>query len=1511
MKTNSIKFLTTSAAIASLWMAAATGARATGWIGGTGGDWSLGANWAGGLVPDASAGRPVGEVTNGTAVVSSVVPSVIEAWAGNGGIPGNIIVTNGGVLTVSNWLVLARTYNSSNTPLSTLTVSGTGVVQKGGDAFVIGDGNNGRGVLTLRDNGQIQIFGGYNQVGLGWGAYGEGWVYLQDNAVFNTPGFDINIADWGDARGHFYIKDNAALNASRFWIGRWDNTVGALWQTGGSVNGTGGAPNEWCIGGEGSGSPNAFGFYSLAAGTLTCPFNFQVGRYGKGILYQSGGTNTQSGWCDTARFTGSQGITWISGGLFTHTSTGTRYMVGENGRGEVTVSGTGVLDTAEALMMANGSAYLTLKGGTVQVPKIDKWGGTAYINFDGGTLKAKRSDPAFIANVMTEARVFPGNAIFDSAGYDVVVAQPLLPPSGGGVLSAPIFDRGAGYSAPPIVQITGDGIGALALAQIDPAAGTLTNIIVVCPGHDYTTASVTLVGGAPTTPAAPDVPVIGTVSSGGVIKNGAGTLTLSGVNQYTGASVVNAGKLVVTTASLGGGAYSVADNAGLGVTVAAAGTQLNAASLALASSTAATLDFDLGAFGNPASAVLNVLGGLAVNGVVTINIADALPQVGSFPLIQYGSRTGVRGFVLGSIPLGVQAHLATNSPNTVDLVITAVGLPRWDGQVGGIWDIGLTTNWTELSTGLPTYYKDGSAVLFDDAALGTTTVNLGTNVAPGSVRINNSNLVYTLIGTGKIGGTTGLTKQGTNTFTIANSAGNDYTGPTVISAGTLAVTNLANGGQPSAIGAAPAAAANLVLAGGTLSYSGPAVAIDRGYSVEAANSTVDAQGSLALGGRITATPGAGFVKTGPATLAYRGVGSNELSGGAFPGFNVGAGTVVFDGTVGGQTNHSQNEFWVGAAPDIAASLVLSNTTLNIDSWLAVGRGNGSSGVSSTAAFNNSTVRSGSFSMGYDGGLSGNFATPVLTLNGTSTFTNNGDMNLGESGGSSATVFINNSATLYSGWRAFVGWHNNATGAVTIANSGLMAVNAWFSIGNEGGTGSMLVKDNGRLWILWDLNVTDVGLGDGSFTIQDNAYVEANNFYVAKGVGSTGLFTQKGGTIHSRPNSSEFQIGVHGVGTYNMSGGVVNSDGNWTSVGRYTDGTGVLNVSGGTFSHNDVSKILQVGEEGNGTLNLTSTGTVNAAGDRLQIASASNSVGVVNLSGGTLVTRRVAGANGNSTFNFNGGLLRAAPNAHANFMSGLTSANVNAGGAVIDTGANNIGILQPLLDGGTGGGLTKLGTGGLALMGTNSYTGATIVSAGTLGGIGVIAGPVTVNSGAGLAPGTSIGTLTINNVLTLSPGSTTTMEINKTAATNDAVVGLTTVNYGGTLVLRNLAGKLAPGDTFTLFGATSRVGSFASIVSETPGQTVTWNTNQLAANGTVSVASAVPAPVTLTSVASGGTITLSWPTNQVGWQLQAQTNSLAVGIATNWAMVPGSDTTNQVVVPIDNTKGSVFFRLIFP
>lgn len=245
-----------------------------------------------------------------------------------------------------------------------------------------------------------------------------------------------------------------------------------------------------------------------------------------------------------------------------------------------------------------------------------------------------------------------------------------------------------------------------------------------------------------------------------------------------------------------------------------------------------------------------------------------------------------------------------------------------------------------------------------------------------------------------------------------------------------------------------------------------------------------------------------------------------------------------------------------------------------------------------------------------------------------------------------------------------------------------------------------------------------------------------------------------------------------------------------------------------------------------------------------------------------------------------------------------------------------------------GAVTKEGAGKLALTGTNNYTGVTTVStgtllvngvlgtsavavtAGTLGGNGLIQGPVTIQSAGRLAPGTSIGALTISNSLSLS--GVTVMELNAAAGTNDLVRGLTSVAYGGALTLSNLAGTMTASNAFKLFSADSYSGVFAALTPASPGQNLVWNTNTLATDGTLRVSSVVSiAPVTITTTLSGNLLTLAWPTDHIGWRLQAQTNSNPVGLSADWFDVPSSISTNRMTFTLDPTAGSVFYQLVYP
>jgi len=208
-------------------------------------------------------------------------------------------------------------------------------------------------------------------------------------------------------------------------------------------------------------------------------------------------------------------------------------------------------------------------------------------------------------------------------------------------------------------------------------------------------------------------------------------------------------------------------------------------------------------------------------------------------------------------------------------------------------------------------------------------------------------------------------------------------------------------------------------------------------------------------------------------------------------------------------------------------------------------------------------------------------------------------------------------------------------------------------------------------------------------------------------------------------------------------------------------------------------------------------------------------------------------------------------------------------------------------------------------------GSFFISGGTkLGGNGIINCAVTLPSGATLAPGTSLGRLTVNSSVTLLAGSTTRIELNKAALTNDQLRVVGALTYGGTLEVTNLAGTLWAGDSFRIFDATSAGGVFTA--TNLPALPNGFHWQWTPANGTLSITSTVAlSPASISTVLSGNTLVLSWPASHTGWSLQAQTNSPGLGLSTNWVDVPDSITTNELSFPIDRANGAVFFRMVFP
>jgi autotransporter-associated beta strand protein len=373
---------------------------------------------------------------------------------------------------------------------------------------------------------------------------------------------------------------------------------------------------------------------------------------------------------------------------------------------------------------------------------------------------------------------------------------------------------------------------------------------------------------------------------------------------------------------------------------------------------------------------------------------------------------------------------------------------------------------------------------------------------------------------------------------------------------------------------------------------------------------------------------------------------------------------------------------------------------------------------------------------------------------------------------------------------------------------------------------------------------------------------------ARGVGSTSTITFDGGTIRPAATSDTYLSGLNNA--------YVTANGANFNVAEGNDIT--------------VSQVLEDAPSQVGVLTKVGAGALTLQGTNTYSGGTLISEGILRI-GFTGSIHNTAGITNNAALHFNQTSIPLTVN---NVISGSGTVTKTGAEVLTLTGANTY----------TGG--TTISNGTLAVNGSlTSVANAVTVAGGTLAGAGSIAGPVTVDSDGTLAPGPSVGTLTINNTLTLQ--GTNVMEIARDGAVlaKDRVTGISTLNYGGTLVVANVGGSaLQVGDSFKLFDAASYSATFANIVYPN-GYTFTDN---LAVDGTITVASVlVITPPTLVYTPSGGDWVFTWSGS--GFKLQAQTNSLAVGLSNNWVDVPGGETSGITVPGPNPAYPAVFFRLI--
>jgi len=260
-------------------------------------------------------------------------------------------------------------------------------------------------------------------------------------------------------------------------------------------------------------------------------------------------------------------------------------------------------------------------------------------------------------------------------------------------------------------------------------------------------------------------------------------------------------------------------------------------------------------------------------------------------------------------------------------------------------------------------------------------------------------------------------------------------------------------------------------------------------------------------------------------------------------------------------------------------------------------------------------------------------------------------------------------------------------------------------------------------------------------------------------------------------------------------------------------------------------------------------------------------------------------------------------------------------------------------------LLKMGDGSLTLTSpANAFTGNTLIYAGTLAlsGSGSLAtSPAVVVSG-----GAALDFSGLTAPFEIAPGQTLSNDIaaviyaggDPDSATLAGSVNAATGHFGlqfdgikPALILTNGTLTLTPTCTFLVDSVINylTVGSYKLVSTnagglvqgDVPGVTMTGVPIEFGKVASLSivdgelylvVADAPATPPTLTLVATNGTtLDLSWPEENLGWKLQMQTNTLEVGISTNWFDIPGSESVTSTNLPIDMESPAVFLRLVAP
>ncbi len=369
--------------------------------------------------------------------------------------------------------------------------------------------------------------------------------------------------------------------------------------------------------------------------------------------------------------------------------------------------------------------------------------------------------------------------------------------------------------------------------------------------------------------------------SGTLLKENSGSLFLTGTgNGFSGSAVVSAGRLDLPS-DFASSSVIVADGAALG-------GEPTLPTLTMGSASGSSLFVD----GSTASALTAT--NLTLSGTTVVDFSVPPESAAPITVLNYTAKSGTGDVVLAGAADYRSASI-TDTGSSYVLEVATQNL-HWTGLENSGWNLKGFANFYDGAHLVPFYA--GDSVTFDDTGRNPDIRLEGGGINPWRVVVDSDTVAYSF-SNNSIGGPATLIKAGASTLTLKNA--NSYSGPTVITGGTISIglADALGDGSPTN---------ELIVNGGHLHVASFVTGLElrRNVSIGAAGGelSVDPSGLLTISGALS---GNGNLRiTGGGLVELNGDGSNftgditvESPGQAFTygGLRLGNDQALTSGTV--------------------------------------------------------------------------------------------------------------------------------------------------------------------------------------------------------------------------------------------------------------------------------------------------------------------------------------------------------------------------------------------------------------------------------------------------------------------------------------------------------------------------------------------------------------------------------------------------------------------------------------